>query len=295
MGIFFIDQFIEYLQFQRKFSPHTLLAYRKDLSEFKEFASGQFEIENIEHIKNEVIRSWVSSLIGKGLEAVTVRRKISSLRSFFRYLQKENIIEISPIRNMPKLKLAKKLPSVISIDAMNEIYDGVSPNPTYTQALDHIIICILYGTGIRRAELIGLLETNVDLEERQLKVLGKRNKERIVPITIELAEQIHNFIEIKKQMCIIYEPMLVSKKGNKLYPGYVYNVVRKTLTLHKVNGKRSPHSLRHTYATRLLQNGAELLSVKELLGHSSLASTQVYTHVNIEDLKKVYKKSHPKQ
>ena len=295
MGIFFIDQFIEYLQFQRKFSPNTLIAYKKDLNEFVDFSRHQFEIEKPEEIKNDMIRSWVSSLIGLGLEAVTVKRKISSLRSFFRYLQKEKILELSPIRNMPKLKLAKKLPTIIGLDDMNSICDALPQNPSYTEALDYIIICILYGTGIRRAELISLTETNVDLAQRQIKVLGKRNKERIVPITLELAEQIHNFIEIKIKEGIISESLLVTKKEDKLYPGYIYNVVKKTLTLQKVNGKRSPHTLRHTYATRLLQNGAELLSVKELLGHSSLASTQVYTHVNIEDLKKVYKKSHPKR
>ena len=161
--------------------------------------------------------------------------------------------------------------------------------------MNHIVICILYGTGIRRAELIGLKESNIDLEQRQIKVLGKRNKERIVPITMELAEQILWFIEIKRNTGIISDNLLVTIKNEILYPGYIYNVVKKTLTLHQVNGKRSPHILRHTYATRLLQNGAELLSVKELLGHSSLASTQVYTHVNIEDLKKIYKKNHPKQ
>ena len=184
---------------------------------------------------------------------------------------------------------------VIDNESMDAIYDDMPSNDLYVENLDHLIICILYGTGIRRAELIGLKESNIDLGQRQIKVLGKRNKERIVPITTELAEQIAGFIEIRQKEGIALENLLVTKKRQNLYPGYVYNVVKKFLTLQKVNGKRSPHILRHTYATRLLQNGAELLSVKELLGHSSLASTQVYTHVNIEDLKKIYKKNHPKQ
>ena len=242
-----------------------------------------------------MVRSWDSELIENSLEPVSVRRKVSALRSYFKYLQKETILEKSPITNVPQLKVAKKLPVVISYESINSIFDNKPIDSGYNESLNHIVICILYGTGIRRAELIGLKESNIDLEQRQIKVLGKRNKERIVPITMELAEQILWFIEIKRNTGIISDNLLVTIKNEILYPGYIYNVVKKTLTLHKVNGKRSPHILRHTYATRLLQNGAELLSVKELLGHSSLASTQVYTHVNIEDLKKIYKKNHPKQ
>lgn len=295
MGIFFIDQFIEYLEYQRKFSQHTLLAYKNDLIEFQKFASISFEILTPQEVKNEMVRSFVSDLIGKGLEPVTVRRKVSSLRSYFKYLQKEQILNTNPISNLPRLKLPKKLPVVISTENMDSIFDKPMNGAPYLEYLNYVIICILYGTGIRRAELIGLKESNVDLVNRQIKVFGKRSKERIVPITVELAEQISSFIEIKRIKEIYSDNLLVTTKGTILYPGYIYNVVKKTLTLHSVNGKRSPHTLRHTYATRLLQNGAELLSVKELLGHSSLASTQVYTHVNIEDLKKIYKKNHPKQ
>ncbi len=295
MGIFFTEQFIEYLQYQRKLSPHTITAYKSDLLEFINFIEEKFEIQKSEEINNDMVRSWASELIENSLEPVSVRRKVSTLRSYFKYLQKETILEKSPITNVPQLKVAKKLPVVISYESINSIFDNKPIDSGYNESLNHIVICILYGTGIRRAELIGLKESNIDLEQRQIKVLGKRNKERIVPITMELAEQILWFIEIKRNTGIISDNLLVTIKNEILYPGYIYNVVKKTLTLHQVNGKRSPHILRHTYATRLLQNGAELLSVKELLGHSSLASTQVYTHVNIEDLKKIYKKNHPKQ
>lgn len=295
MGIFFTEQFIEYLQYQRKLSPHTITAYKSDLLEFINFIEEKFEIQKSEEINNDMVRSWASELIENSLEPVSVRRKVSTLRSYFKYLQKETILEKSPITNVPQLKVAKKLPVVISYESINSIFDNKPIDSGYNESLNHIVICILYGTGIRLAELIGLKESNIDLEQRQIKVLGKRNKERIVPITMELAEQILWFIEIKRNTGIISDNLLVTIKNEILYPGYIYNVVKKTLTLHKVNGKRSPHILRHTYATRLLQNGAELLSVKELLGHSSLASTQVYTHVNIEDLKKIYKKNHPKQ
>ncbi len=295
MGIFFIDQFLEYLQYQRKFSQHTLLAYKNDLIEFQKFASVSFEILKPQEVKSEMVRSFVSDLIGKGLEPVSVRRKVSSLRSYFKYLQKEQILNNNPIINLPRLKLPKKLPVVISNESMDSVFEKPLVNSSYLENLNQIIICILYGTGIRRAELIGLKESNVDLVNRQIKVFGKRSKERIIPINVELAEQISAFIESKRKKEIYSDNLLVTRKGDILYPGYIYNVVKNTLTLHQVNGKRSPHILRHTYATRLLQNGAELLSVKELLGHSSLASTQVYTHVNIEDLKKIYKKNHPKQ
>jgi len=295
MGILVLDPFIDYLRYQRKFSPHTCTAYQKDLEDFFVFLKTSFEVDQAVDIKNDMVRSWVSDLIGIGLEAVTVRRKLSSLRSYFKYLQKEKQLEASPITNVPFLKMSKKLPVVIPSESMDAIFDSIPANTSYTETLDYLIISVLYGTGIRQAELIGLKERDVDINQRQIKVLGKRNKERIIPITFELAEQIAGFIEFKHREGIQSENLLVNKNKHELYPRYIYNVVKKFLTLQKVNGKRSPHILRHTYATRLLQNGAELLSVKELLGHSSLASTQVYTHVNIEDLKKIYKKNHPKQ
>jgi len=297
MGILVLEQFIEYLQFQRKMSSHTCIAYKNDLEDFFRFIRTEFDIadDNFTAITNDIVRSWVSELISNGLKPISVRRKASSLRSFFKFLRKEKIVDASPITNLPQLKISKKLPILISVDSMDAIFDSMPPNPTYEEYLDYLIVYILYGTGIRRAELISLKENHVDLNLRQIKVFGKRSKERIVPITPELAEQMQGFMEVKRNEGIQSENLLVKRNLTNLYPGYIYKVVKMFLTLHKVNGKRSPHNLRHTYATRLLQNGAELLSVKELLGHSSLASTQVYTQVNIEDLKKVYKKNHPKQ
>jgi integrase/recombinase XerC len=295
MGIFYLDQFIDYLKFQKKYSLHTVIAYKKDITEFENYIFNEFEVDDIHAVSNDMVRSWVSQLIGVGMASVSVRRKISSLRSLYRYALKEKLISKNPLTALPQLKLSKKLPIVIENDSLNAILDGLADDADYQQNLDYIIICILFGTGIRRAELIGLKEDNVDLVQRQIKVLGKRNKERVIPITEELTAQMAKFIDIKRIHQLGMDYLLVNKKNKILYPMYIYNVVKKVLHLHKVHGKRSPHILRHTYATRLLQNGAELLSVKELLGHSSLASTQVYTHVNIEDLKKIYKKNHPKQ
>ena len=294
MGNFFLESFLEYLQHQRKYSVHTQTAYSKDIKDFVEYISSEFEITAPGDVKNEMVRSWVSTLIGNKVEPVSVRRKISTLRSYFKYLQKEQIIKVSPIVNVPLPKMPKKLPVVIDGSNLESMFSSFGLNITYDEALEQTLISILYGTGMRRSELTGLLERDIDLRQQQLKVLGKRNKERIIPITEELAAVIGKFIEIKAKNNIQSEFLLVNKKGKALGGSYIYKIVKKYLTLFRVNGKRSPHILRHTYATHLLQNGAELLSVKELLGHSSLASTQVYTHVNIEDLKKVYKKNHPK-
>jgi len=292
---FFVEQFLEYLQYQRKYSNHTCIAYQNDLEAFHKFIVDRFGISSFLEVTNDMVRSWVSELIGQNLKPVSVRRKVSTLRTYSKFLQKENRIDKNPVGNLPSLKIATRLPITISVESMDSVLADLPAEASYQQHLDQLIIALLYGTGCRRSEIINLREQNIDLVERQIKVLGKRNKERIIPIPVELSEQISSFIHIKRRQGLNSGQLLVSKKNEILYAGYIYNVVKKYLTLQEVNGKRSPHILRHTYATRLLQNGAELLSVKELLGHSSLASTQIYTHVNIEDLKKIYKKNHPKQ
>lgn len=295
MGFFFTEKFLDYLRYERKYSPHTCTAYSNDLNDFYLFVNDQFNVSEVQAISSEMVRTWVSELIAKKFEPVSVKRKISSLRTFYKYLQKQKVVSSSPVSNIPNLKSSKKLPTVIESDVMDSILDKEYVAGSYEDIMALLIIGILYGTGFRRAEIISLKVNDIDDTNRTIKILGKRNKERIVPITSELSEQIKTFIELRSSLGIKSEYLLVTKKSKKLYPGYIYNVVKNFLTLQQVNGKRSPHILRHTYATRLLQNGAELLSVKELLGHSSLASTQVYTHVNIEDLKRIYKKNHPKQ
>lgn len=295
MGFFFAGKFLDYLRHERRFSEHTCIAYERDLMDFSLYLDDNFQVKAESEISTDMVRSWVSSMIAAKKEAVTVKRKISALRTFFRYLLKERILDTSPVRHLPQLKSARKLPAVIESESMEQILDADFDRNEYTARLNYLIVSMLYGTGFRRAELISVKEQDIDFSGRVIRVLGKRNKERMVPVTHELAGEIEQFIELKKQKGLSGAELFVNEKNRPLYPGYIYNVVKKYLTLQKAGGKRSPHILRHTYATRLLQNGAELLSVKELLGHSSLASTQVYTHVNIEDLKKIYKKSHPKQ
>lgn len=294
MGSFFINDFLEHIKYHKKYSENTFLAYKQDLAELSDFLDNSYEINTPNDITNEIIRTWISNLIERKKNPSTVKRKISAIKSYFKYLKKEKIIARNPATNIAKLKVAKKLPSLVNTEVMNKIIN-VSPKYNYPEYLSYIIICILFGTGIRRSELVNLTENNVDTNLRLIKVLGKRNKERIIPITEELAVQIEKLREIKQQNKLNSQFLLVTPKEKKISVTYIYNVVKNKLSSNNVNGRKSPHILRHTYATSLLKNGAELLSVKELLGHSSLASTQVYTHVNIEDLKKIYKKNHPKQ
>lgn len=294
MGNLFIYEFLQYIVNQKKYSQNTYIAYKKDLEEFSDFLDKTYQIYSPTEISNEIIRTWISNLISSKIEPVSVKRKISALKTYFKYLKKNELVEKNPASNIAKLKTPKKLPSLINPDSIDKIIDN-KPLDNYKEYLEYLIVCILFGTGIRRNELINISETNVDTRSRLIKVLGKRNKERIIPITYELAEQIEEFRYLKNQLNLNSELLLVSQKNKKLPPTYIYTTVKNKLSQYNVNGRKSPHILRHAYATELLKNGAELLSVKELLGHSSLASTQVYTHVNIEDLKKIYKKNHPKQ
>ena len=294
MGSLFINEFLQYIVYQKKYSKNTYLAYKKDLEGFQQFLKETYQIFTPVEISNEIIRTWVSHLINQKINPVSVKRKLSAMKSYFKYLKKEKFIEKNPATNIAKLKTPKKLPTIVNSQTIDSIIDN-KPLNNYKEYLDYLIICILFGTGMRRNELINILESNVDTNSRLIKVMGKRSKERIIPITEELAEQIDEFKNIKYAEKIESEYLLVTNKNKKLSATYIYMIVKNKLSLYNVNGRKSPHILRHAYATELLKNGAELLSVKELLGHSSLASTQVYTHVNIEDLKKIYKKNHPKQ
>jgi integrase/recombinase XerC len=209
---FFVEQFLDYLQFQRKYSNHTCVAYKNDLEEFQKFLADRFEINSFNGVSSDMVRSWVSELIGQNIKPVTVRRKVSTLRTYFKFLQKEKRIDRSPVSNLPALKIASQLPVTIPLESMDTILEELPAENSYQQHLDYLIIALLYGTGCRRSEIIGLQEQNIDLVGRQIKVLGKRNKERIIPITTELNDQIAIFIEIKAGEGIVSERLLVTKK-----------------------------------------------------------------------------------
>ena len=291
-----INEFLNYLTFQKRYSRHTILSYKNDLTSFFDFAATQYNSKNISDINASMIRSWLASLKEVKIASKTVNRKISSLKSFFRYQLRLGKIEVSPMASILSLKISKRLPSFIEQKDINTLFNYVEFPKTWEGKTERLLLAIFYYTGIRLSELINIKELHVDKSNSTLKVLGKGNKERIIPINNQFINEVNDYILQKK----VYFPqasngfLLINKKGKKLYPKYVYNVVKKYLGTVSTNERKSPHVLRHTFATHLTNNGADINAIKELLGHSSLASTQIYTHNSIEKLKEVHRQAHPK-
>ena len=292
-----IQGFINHLQFQKRYSQHTTVSYKTDLIAFFDFCETQFLATSVAEIKSTYIRSWLASLKESGLTAKSINRKISTLKSFFKHQLKQQLIECSPMGTIVSPKIKKRLPQYIEEKGIQKLFTEIPFNDDWEGKTHYLIFEVLYNTGIRQAELIGLKEKHVDIGNATIKVLGKGNKERIIPISKALSTSIQLYMVAKRKHFEIFDTqvLLVNKKGKALYPKYVYNVTTKYLT-EKVTtiNKKSPHVMRHTFATHLMNNGAELNVVKELLGHSSLAATQIYTHNSIEKLKDVHKKAHPK-
>ena len=296
-GINWIGKFVEYLQYERNYSACTVTAYTKDLSEFegyvKEHKDGGFLPEEID---SDIVRSWMRSLMEERMSPVSVRRKLSSLRSFFKYLRKKGIIQSDPLRLVSGPKTKKPIPYFVDDDSMEHLLDEDEKEETddFSNVRDDLIMEMLYDTGIRRAELIGIHDGDVDFGAMTLRVTGKRNKQRLIPFAEKLKERMLHYIDVRaREVKNDTGWLFVRPNGEQLYPGIVYKVVRRQLQTIPTLAKRSPHVLRHSFATSMLNNGAELNAVKELLGHSSLASTSVYTHTTFEELKKVYH-AHPR-
>ncbi|MCC7378643.1 MAG: tyrosine-type recombinase/integrase [Chitinophagaceae bacterium] len=290
-----IQPFINYLKFQKRYSQHTIVSYQTDLSAFFSFLQQQFEVLELKDIKTVYIRSWLAELKQQGLEAKIINRKISSLKSFFKYNLRQQHITVSPMDAIISLKISKRLPQFVNEKDMHVLLQHVEFPDTWDGQNERLIIELLYNTGIRQAELIGLKEMHVSKNNNSIKVIGKGNKERILPVSNYLMNCIQDYIAAKKKSIETGDGvLLVLKNGKKLYPRYVYNVVNKYLNIITTIDKKSPHVLRHTFATHLMEGGADLNAVKELLGHSSLAATQIYTHNTIEKLKDIHKKAHPK-
>lgn len=289
--------FLNHLQFQKRYSQHTIVSYKTDLIAFFDFCETQFLATTVVEIKSTYVRSWLAALKDDGLTSKSINRKISTLKSFFKYQLKQQLIKVSPMGTIISPKIKKRLPQYIEEKGIETLFTQIQFNDDWDGKTHKLIFEILYNTGIRQAELIGLKENHIDEGNTVIKVLGKGNKERILPISKALSNAIQIYISDKRKCFETFDSqvLLVNKKGKALYPKYVYNVTTKYLT-EKVTtiSKKSPHVLRHTFATHLMNNGAELNVVKELLGHSSLAATQIYTHNTIEKLKDVYKKAHPK-
>ena len=291
-----IRSFLDYLKFQKRYSQHTIISYQNDLSRFFDYLRTHFDESLLQNVKPAFIRTWLAQLKSEGISSKSINRKISSLKSFFKYQLKQGLIEVSPVATIISPKVGKRLPQFVEKQDIDTLFNHVEFPDNWTGRTDRLLLLILYNTGIRQAELIGLKENQVDRLNSAIKVLGKGSKERIIPVSNALMQEITGYAAEKKKQFLETDTvmLLVNKKGKKLYPTYVYNVAKKYLTLVTTIDKKSPHIFRHTFATHLTNNGADLNAVKELLGHSSLAATQIYTHNTIEKLKDVYKNAHPK-
>lgn len=291
-----IQEFLNYLTFQKRYSQNTIISYQNDLNSFFEFILLQYKIRDLKEITPPIVRTWLASLKENKTASKTINRKISSLKSFFKYQLKMENIEVSPVATISSLKVSRRLPSFIDQKDINILLNNDYFPDTFEGKTNYLIFEILYQTGIRRSELINLKERHIDKHSGIIKVLGKGNKERLIPVNNQLLKTIDGYISEKRiQFPALSDScLLVNKKGKTLYPKYVYNVVKSNLGKVSTNQGKSPHVLRHSFATHLTNNGAQINAVKELLGHSSLAATQIYTHNTIEKLKEVYKLAHPK-
>jgi len=284
------------LEFERRYSAHTLVSYRTDLAQFQKFLSENFPKTKLEFAAYTHIRPWLVSLIEKNISPRSVNRKTVSLRSFYKFLIKKGVIEKNPTLKIQVMKTKKQLPSFVQESDIAGLLDNHEFSNDFTGWRDKLILEMLYGTGIRLSELMNLKTDWVNFYERTIKVLGKRNKERVIPFSKGLSAVIENYIRYKKNQFGYNDNdfLLVTDKGEKCYPVMIYRVVNKYLSIFTTLDKRSPHVLRHTFATHLLNKGADLNAVKDLLGHTSLAATQVYTHNSMDKLKKVFEQAHPK-
>ncbi|RAI95261.1 tyrosine-type recombinase/integrase [Algoriphagus yeomjeoni] len=292
-----IDSFINYLEFEKKASPHTVDAYRRDLGQFEEFVSLSFEINEISEAKHPELRAWVIDLVDSGLSTTSVNRKIATLRSYYKFLLRSRIISTDPTYKLKGLKNPKKLPEFVQEEAIKSVLDESVYEPTFEGQRDKMVMEFLYLTGVRLSELIGLQWSDINLIEDSVKVLGKRKKERIIPITKGLKQNIllyKKVFEERFSKVSQTDYFIVSNQQKQSYPMMIFRIVRHYLDLFAQTSKRSPHVLRHTFATHLLNKGADLNAVKDLLGHANLAATQVYTHNSMEKLKAVFEQAHPK-
>ena len=291
-----LNSFIEYLVKERNYSNNTIIAYKNDLDVFQNFCLKEFNHKNLNTSNYSYVRSWIVCLVESGLSNRSINRKVSVLRSYFNFLLKIGEIDKSPLKNHKPLKEEKKVQVPFSEKEINLLLEGDFFKKDYEGTMIKTLIELFYSTGLRLSEVTNLKNMSVDLVNKKIKVLGKRNKERIIPIIESLINQLLKFQELKKQ--IINGPesefFFVNEKNIKLKNIYVYKVVNNYLNKVSTKSKRSPHMLRHSFATHLLNHGADINSVKELLGHTSLAATQIYTHTSMEKIKSIYKKSHPR-
>ena len=286
-----IDEFLNYIAKEKRYSPHTIKGYKTDLIEFSDYSHRYFDV-SVQHVNHKVVRSWFAQMMEDGFHPSTIHRKSSTLKSFFKFLMVNRFLEKSPMDLVPLPKLKKNLPKFVDEKSLNVLLNELEFPNNYEGKRDKLIMDLFYQTGIRQSELIELTINDVDFSQQQIKVLGKRNKERIIPISSELNETINEFVTYRKTDSVLN--LIVTVSGKKIYPKLVYKIVNKYLSKVTTLSQRSPHVLRHSFATHMLNNGAELNSIKELLGHVNLSATQVYTHNSMEKIKTIYKQAHPR-
>ena len=289
------EAFLDYLRLERNYSERTIVSYGTDLREFEGYLEKTEAELDFTKVHADVVRNWISELMDEGRTATSVNRKLSSLRSFYRFLLRRKEITVNPMLKIVGLKKKKPLPSFVREKDMNRLLDGLSFDEGFEGCRDRTILEMFYATGMRLSELIGLDDVDVDLSARLIKVTGKRNKQRLIPFGGELAEDLLIYIKVRNDAFPDgVEAFFIRKNGKRMYPMQVYRIVKRNLSKVVTLKKKSPHVLRHTFATAMLNDNAELRAVQALLGHESLATTEVYTHTTFEELKKVYEQAHPR-
>lgn len=290
-----IEKYLRYLRYERNYSPHTEISYSEDLRQFAEFVNQNHKGIDLREIDSDIVRLWVVSLLEFKLSARTVNRKLSALKSFYRYLLRVDEVENNPLKKIVGPKTKKPLPSFVNYSEMKKVLSEEDFDCTFLSMRDRLILEIFYVTGIRRAELIGIKDVDVDFSAKILQVTGKRNKQRLIPVSDALLNMITLYMSARnRDVKMVSGYLFVKEDGEPLYPMLVHRIVNERLAWIPTLTKTSPHVLRHSFATGMLNNGADINAVKELLGHSSLASTEVYTHTSFEELKKIYNKAHPR-
>jgi integrase/recombinase XerC len=288
-----LSNFYDYLSKEKKYSSNTVIAYKKDVETFQDFCSLKFELNNLLKVTYPIIREWIIDLSEKELSPLTINRKISSLSKYYDFLIKINELKLSPLKKHKRLKVQKKLIIPFSEDEVLKVVDVFSKN--FEGKRNLLIVDMLYSTGVRRDELINIKLNDVLLDENLIKVLGKRNKERLVPLVLNLKSRIKDYLKFRNEIKSSSSNFFITAKGKKIGPSLVYRVVKNYFSKVSTKVKTSPHVLRHSFATHMLNNGADINSIKEIMGHSSLASTQIYTKIKLPKIINDYKKNHPRE
>jgi integrase/recombinase XerC len=292
-----IERYIQYIQYEKRYSKHTVIAYTKDLDQFFSFISEHYETTDIKNINYSIVRSWLVNLMENSISTRTINRKLSTLKSFFKFLIREGEISENPMRKIIPPKSSKRLPVFIELEKINFLFDEIDFGEGFNAIRDKTILELFYATGMRLSELANLKETDFNFSYNTVKILGKRNKERIITFSNKLKVLLNEYLTEKNKKFNLEESgkfLFVTEKGKKIYNKLIYRIVKSYLSKITTLNKRSPHVLRHTFATHMLNNGADLNTIKELLGHSNLSATQIYTHNTIDKLKSIYKQAHPR-